>query len=178
MPTSALRHVDVDYTLRIAEMPALLESLTHEVVSDPPARPTNGRLAIETRIALEDNALELGMNNFGEPAFFTCPTCNGSMISLQEGSFRRFRCHTGHAFTPVALARNAREQVERTLFSAMAHLEEHEVLLLQMEQEALVQGRTEAAARLAKEAKAIRQLVLRTRELAMDPALSVDADET
>jgi two-component system chemotaxis response regulator CheB len=179
MPQSAVRHVEVDYTLRIAEMPAVLESLMHEEVPDMSVqgRGTDGRLAVETRIAMEDKPLELGMPALGTPSFFTCPTCQGSMIALREGSFRRYRCHTGHAFTPATLAQDARDHVERTLFSAMAHLEEHEVLLLQMEQDALDCGSADTAARYGRDAKAIRQLVMRTRELAMDPALSPKSDD-
>ncbi|HEU4625485.1 MAG TPA: chemotaxis protein CheB [Steroidobacteraceae bacterium] len=177
MPRSALRHVEVDYTLRIDQMPDVLESLQHEEVPDPPPRTTrNSLLAVETRVALGENARDSGMAALGEQSFFTCPICQGSMIAVHDGSFRRFRCHTGHGFTPASLAEQSLEQVERSLFAAMAQLEEYEVLLHELEQDALANGRADAAARFRREAQGIRQLVLRTRELAIDPSLSPPAD--
>jgi two-component system, chemotaxis family, protein-glutamate methylesterase/glutaminase len=176
MPRSALQHVAVDYTLTLNAMPAVLESLTHEEVHEP--QPShNGQLAAETSVALGAYALTSGVAAYGERSFYTCPTCQGSMNGIRDGAFRRYRCHTGHAFTAASLAAGSLAYVERTLFSAMAHLEEHEVLLLELEQDALTQGHAAAAARFAREAKAIRQLVMRARELAIDPALSPKAED-
>jgi two-component system chemotaxis response regulator CheB len=172
MPSSALRHVDVDHTLAIAEMPDILHSLTREKLSEPePRAMSNRNLAIETRIALGENALQHGVRAIGTPSFYTCPECYGSMIAIEDGSFRRFRCHTGHGFTPAALAQEGLARVEQTLWSALAQLEEHEVLLSELEKEARERARLEEAARYAAQATEARHLAARVRTLALAPAL-------
>jgi len=123
MPNSALRYVEVDYTLRVAEMPAVIDALTREHVPESEWRATRNE-------------------RFELPFELTGPR------------------------------RDSLGEAEDTLFSAMSHLEKHEVLLLQMEQDALANGRKVAAARFGGEAKAVRQLVMRTRELALDAAFS------
>ena len=47
------------------------------------------------------------------------------MVAIEEGPIRRFRCHTGHGFTAGALSDRAVTQIEKTLWAALAQLEEH-----------------------------------------------------
>jgi len=89
----------------------------------------NDFLSIETRVSLEDNALELGVRKLGAPSFHTCPDCGGSMVGIVEGPITRFRCHTGHAFTQRALAHQRASEIEKTLWSALAQLGEFQTLL-------------------------------------------------
>lgn len=65
----------------------------------------------------------------GEIAPFTCPDCNGALVSLKEGNRVRYRCHTGHAFTASTLLAGLTESVEETLWAAMRGLEETAMLL-------------------------------------------------
>ena len=34
---------------------------------------------------------------------YTCPECHGVLVQLQDGDFTRFRCHTGHAYSPSSI---------------------------------------------------------------------------
>ena len=164
MPLSALRYVAVDYTLALGDIPAQLELLTRQPWQPREvAAMSHEPLEIETRIALGDDALQAGVRSLGEPSFQTCPECHGSMVAIRSGQLQRFRCHTGHAFTSESLAESARRFIEDTLWSALAQLEQYQVLL--------DQGSDAKAARRAKELKA---LSLRVRHLAMDPALRPD----
>lgn len=173
MPLSALQHVRVDHVVKIAEMPAVLASLT----AAPPVTSMEGdmtdeKLRIENRIALEDNAIELGIRELGAPSFFTCPECHGSMVAIKNGTFLRFRCHTGHGFTARSLSEEGRQQIEKTLWAALAQLEEREVLLGEMGQSARgLEAGAEAADRYAMERDETHRLVKRLRDLLTDPAL-------
>jgi two-component system chemotaxis response regulator CheB len=94
------------------------------------------------------------------------------MVAIDEGSIRRFRCHTGHGFTADALAERGLPQVERTLWAAVAQLEEHETILRELEQSAKDREDSPAAAHYAARAGDAERFASMLRELAKDPALS------
>lgn len=173
MPRSALRHVEADHVVTLAEIPKLLVSLTQSTPtaskgSDMP----NHNIEIETRIALEDNAFELGVRGLGSPSFYTCPECHGSMVAIKEGTFTRYRCHTGHAFSPMTLADISRDQIEKTIYAALAQTEERAALLVEMEHTLRDQPDGEkSAARYASEREKTQGLKTRLRELLGDFAL-------
>ena len=172
MPRSALRHVNVDYTLKLAEIADVLRVLTASETHEEGRRMPHEKLEIETRIALEDNALEIGVRALGTASFYTCPDCSGTMIAIQDGSFLRFRCHTGHAHTANSLAEHALPKIEGTLWSALAQLEEREVLFQELERRARDDSSLNLAADYAREASETRRLLLRVREVVLDPVLS------
>lgn len=173
MPASAARHVRVDHVSTLAEMPALLVSLVRSrLEASPETRMPDEKLRIENAIALErQKALEGGVRRLGEQSFFTCPDCHGSMVAIEDGTFKRYRCHTGHGFTPAALSERGLEEIEKRLWSALAHLEEREVLLHEMEQsvrELTTDGET--AERYSEQRQDTRRVADRVRELLHDPA--------
>ena len=129
MPLSALKHVRVDHALQVAEMPRILSALIAQPLEGEIVLPPNEKLEIENRIALEDNAIEVGARSLGSPSVFTCPECHGSMVAINDGSIRRFRCHTGHGFTEGSLSEKSLARVEETLWSALAQMEERVTLL-------------------------------------------------
>jgi len=168
MPESALRQVSVDYTLKLADMGKALRLLTREevvVAEDPDLR--GSPLEIETSIALGESAIDKGIRELGDPTVFTCPDCHGVMFGIRESPVPRFRCHTGHAYTREALAAHTLPEVEKTLWMALAQLEEHEILLRQ-----LAESDAHAAEQAAEQVTRTRRLRLRLRSLLRDPALS------
>jgi two-component system chemotaxis response regulator CheB len=88
------------------------------------------QLAVETQIAREDGALETGILNLGSMSPYSCPECHGVLVQLQDGSFTRFRCHTGHAYSLSSLLAEVTESLENSLWSALRLMDE-KVLLLQ-----------------------------------------------
>jgi two-component system chemotaxis response regulator CheB len=172
MPMSAIRHVDVDHVLEVAAMGNVLRELTREDLSIPEgAGMPSKSLEIESRIALGDQALHRGVRALGEPSFYTCPDCHGSMIAIREGDLARFRCHTGHGYTAAALHQRGMLEVDETLWGVLAQLEEQEVLLQDLARAAQASERPRAAEAYAAKSNQIRQLADRLRELAQDPAL-------
>jgi two-component system chemotaxis response regulator CheB len=117
MPESAKKHVKVDYVLTLAEIPEVLRKLTAQVEFQRKANMPGDKLEIENRIALEGDALSTGVRSLGQPSFYTCPECHGSMVAIQEGSIKRFRCHTGHGFTAESLLEEALPRIENSLWA-------------------------------------------------------------
>src|SRR5262245_37889610 len=78
MPVAALRHVNVDYCLPIAEISALLPSLVRgRVEKGEGVIPMSDRLRIEVEVAANDKR-HPDILQLGPPSIFTCPECHGS----------------------------------------------------------------------------------------------------
>ena len=130
MPLNALKYVDVDHTVDIADMAPLLERLTAEdAAPGKDVKMTSEEMKAEIRIARGEGDFRSDFASLGEPSSLTCPECHGSMRRIREGPHRRFRCHTGHAFGEDALESTQNVSIEMTLTQALALLEEQELLL-------------------------------------------------
>lgn len=131
MPFSAIHATEVDYVLPAAELAALLVQLSQERAAAPSEDAMNDdeQTQIEIRIAAGENALEAGVMQLGAPSPFTCPECHGVLLSLKDGEQRRYRCHTGHAFSADSLLAAVTSGSEDQLWSAQRSLEESQLLL-------------------------------------------------
>lgn len=127
MPTSALTHVQVDYRLPAAGLaPTLLRLVREPASGDGSAVPPDIQL---------DQAISAGVGNpmeklnaIGARSRFTCPECSGVLWEIDDAKPRRFRCHTGHAFTLRTLASTQDLSTDEALWSAMRALQEREAL--------------------------------------------------
>jgi two-component system chemotaxis response regulator CheB len=163
MPANAVRQVEVDYVLRLAEMPAVLVRLAREEVA-PMAEPAPDDMRVETKVAMGDNAIEGGVESLGPPSAFTCPECRGSLLELKARGGLRFRCHTGHAYSAGTLLAEMTGSVEDTLWGAVRAVQESALLMRHIARHAWDAGDVAAAAayeRKAAEAEARAELVRR-----------------
>jgi two-component system chemotaxis response regulator CheB len=131
MPESALREVEVDYSVPVSEMAPLLIRLTGEQALEWPqiSMDDNKKTEMEILIAAEESAFEIGVMELGEISPFTCPDCHGVLIKIKDGKLVRFRCHTGHAFSADTLLANITERIEDSMWGAMREMEESIMLL-------------------------------------------------
>lgn len=129
MPLSALRHVEVDFCVRLKEMGPLLARLAVTAVDEKGEKPVSEDLETEVKIAQEDNAISSGILKWGEPSLFACPECHGVLMQLKEGANLRFRCHTGHAYSLETLLSEITESTESTLWNAVRSVEESILLM-------------------------------------------------
>jgi two-component system, chemotaxis family, protein-glutamate methylesterase/glutaminase len=175
MPTNAKQNVKVDHCLEIAKIAEILPVLIGEPSSKEEDYPVSDVLEIETKIALEENALEANIMKLGDPSGFTCPECHGALIQINNSSLTRFRCHTGHSFSMRSLLTGVTESTEEALWGALRALDESIMLLTHMSQHAEEVGQSDMAKLMAvkaeeakSQAKLIRTAVLSRNTVDLD----------
>jgi two-component system, chemotaxis family, protein-glutamate methylesterase/glutaminase len=170
MPRSALSQVEVDYSVRAADIGPLLVMLVNQPLKETPSVEAEliARLEAELDIASGDYALDKGFTRIGKLSPLTCPNCHGSLVAMEEDSMVRFRCHTGHAYSAVTLSNAMLEQMSDTVQESLRALEENAMLFETMARQFEKAGRPEPAAALFKRAtlarehaRALHQFVLR-----------------
>jgi len=138
MPQSALRHVEVDHSLPVSELAALLVRLTGEGQrregKDDMDDQELHRLKVEVEVARNERAYQRGILALGEVVPLTCPECHGALVQLREGTQLRFRCHTGHAFTADTLLSGITQSSEDKAYELLRLLEETDILLRRLAQ--------------------------------------------
>lgn len=148
MPCNALLRVKADYCVPLAEMSQLLVQLVNdESWADVEATKMPKHIEIEVDIAKADNPLKAGVLELGHPSSFACPECHGVLLELTEANRIRFRCHTGHAYSPESLMADLNESVEAALWRAVRSVQESARLMQHLaEHAASVRGAPAAAA--------------------------------
>jgi len=169
MPESALRNVEVDRVLRLADMGRALEQMVAENLAAARGTPREVPewVRVENRFAQEDGGME-ALSRIGAPSTFTCPECHGTLWELHGVAPKRFRCHTGHAFTERHLCEQQGEAVEESLWSAVRALAEKEKLLRQMAESALGMGYAQTAGEYLEQAAEAQRSGEVLRRLLMD----------
>lgn len=87
---------------------------------------------IEAKIAQRVLSDLPSVEALGEQVPFNCPDCGGVLWQMAEGKMRRYRCHTGHAFTASVLLAQQTAKIEETLWVALRMFEERQNLLVKM----------------------------------------------
>lgn len=163
MPESALRTVEIDYVVPLAQMGSLLVQLVQMPHPKPPLPieiPSD--LQIEAAIAERVVGTTKQVSQLGHLVPFTCPDCGGNLWQIDHGQLLRYRCHTGHAFTADALAESSRLSLEETLWVALRMMEERKNLLGSMASAS--HGSTRTAAQQHERLNELRRHVNRLRE--------------
>src|SRR5262249_22711735 len=98
-----------------------LKELSHREIEEPTME-QDAALDFENRIAMASRfSTDFDTRKLGAPSGYTCPDCNGSLISIGDG---HFRCHVGHAWTADALLAARDTEVEGALWVALRSLQE------------------------------------------------------
>jgi two-component system chemotaxis response regulator CheB len=105
MPLSALREIEADYTVRLADMGSLLCSLAVGEVGEKVTR-------VE-RITMEPTLTDL-----------TCPDCRGTIWEVQRGNGVEYRCRVGHTYSPKSMLAEHFSAQEKALYAAIVALQE------------------------------------------------------
>jgi two-component system chemotaxis response regulator CheB len=159
MPLNALKNVDIDHCIPVAEIGSLLVELTKNRAAAAPSASATELKQIETevRIASSANAFQLGIMEVGELTPFTCPECHGALVQLREGKLRRFRCHTGHAYSTSALLAGVTASVGQLLWQVTRGLEECVMLLEKSGQQYADSGARDVAEHFLQKARETEQ---------------------
>ena len=152
MPRSALAAVQPDYCVPLSEIAPLLQRLVGTLAAPVPAPvpvPVPEQVIREVAINKGDASME-NVAAIGSPSSLTCPDCGGSLWEVKETRPLRYRCHTGHAYSSISLARAQQENSELALRNGVRALRERELLLRRVAAIAEATGdRKQAAAGVA-----------------------------
>jgi two-component system chemotaxis response regulator CheB len=122
MPRNALEIVDVDASMALGDLPALLARLAQEPPG-PPKQPPYELLA-EVEMSRTESGNIGKLNEIGELAPLTCAECGGPLWQIKDDKITRYRCRTGHSYTAKALAAAISDEVERSLWVAVQMMDE------------------------------------------------------
>jgi two-component system, chemotaxis family, protein-glutamate methylesterase/glutaminase len=155
MPLSALRDIEVDHTVRLAEMgPLLVKLATQDRKRGAAEGEALGRKEMEPKLT------EL-----------TCPDCRGTIWEVPRGNSVEFRCRVGHAYSPRSMLAEHFVAQERVMWAAVVAMEEGAVLARLLEQylepEMRERLRTESRQR-QEQAAALRQVLNDRNGFALD----------
>jgi two-component system, chemotaxis family, protein-glutamate methylesterase/glutaminase len=127
MPFNVLYNVDVDYRIPASDIPYVLDDLDTKPVPPEMEPPADIRIEAEINIRMTSNINRL--SDIGSHSNYTCPDCGGNLWEINDGIIKRYRCHTGHAYTEKLLLESKSEQLEESLWVAIRLLEERRNLL-------------------------------------------------
>ena len=168
MPRNAMRYLEVDHIVPAAALGNLVSRLVLESVDVEAAPPPPAEMIQETRIARMDREALDTEDKPGVQSIVACPDCRGVLWEIQEGDLLRFRCRTGHAYSPETLIDAQREGVETALWEALRATEERVSLRRRLVQQAkerrldsLVIHFEDQAREAEKTAESLRNLLLK-----------------
>lgn len=174
MPKSAIAHVEVDYVLRLDEISPVLVRLVQEAIEGNATIPLEEE--VPQWVRLENNFAVQGvemdsLERLAKPSTYTCPECHGALWELTNQAPRRFRCHTGHAYSEGTLIVLQVEKVEDAIWTAMRALQERKMLMRRMAEDALARERFEESAdytvqadEAERSAEVLRDMIMRQSE--------------
>ena len=121
MPRNAIAAHVADHVVSAGAAGRLFDELSErpdeEVTTD-----SAPHLEVENSIAMKPRYSDaVDAETLGPPSGFTCPDCNGSLMSVGGANYR---CRVGHAWTPEALLRARDRETENALSVALRSLEE------------------------------------------------------
>jgi two-component system chemotaxis response regulator CheB len=158
MPGSAVDNVAVDHVLALADIGETLARLAKEPAieqtteqEDIPMSNGDDELEMEADIAEMNPGAMHATDRPGNPSVFACPHCHGSLFELRDGQLTRFRCRTGHAYSPESLLAAQSDGVEGALWTALRALEEKAALLQRMLERGRERGQKSSMNMLSKQ---------------------------
>jgi two-component system chemotaxis response regulator CheB len=121
MPRNAIAARIVDHEVSAGAAGRLFAKLAERAQEEVAMEP-DPAMELENQIAMGPRFSDpFGAEELGPPSGFTCPDCNGSLMSVGSTNYR---CRVGHAWTPEALFRARDKETENALWIALRSLEE------------------------------------------------------
>ena len=162
MPINALRQVAADHVWSAEDMGAEIAKLV-SCPAGPSVAPSD-EILLEVEIAGLAGADPVAI---WRPTNFACPECNGVLSEIVEGDTRRFRCHSGHAFSERSLSYFMNEDIGRALAAALRALQERTMFFNRMadraadsQNQVLMKRYRDLAGDTSRDAKMIRDLMV------------------
>lgn len=121
MPQNAIAAGVVDHQAAAAALGGLLARLADSKVEETVMEP-DINMELENRIAMGKRfGVQFDAEALGPPSGYTCPDCNGSLMTMSD---KGYRCRVGHAWTAESLLNARDDEVEGALWIALRSLQE------------------------------------------------------
>jgi two-component system chemotaxis response regulator CheB len=174
MPRSALENVEVDHCVALDQIAPLLARLVgSQSFAVPPPVPVE----VNREVAINKGAASMEqLEGIADPSPLTCPDCGGGLWEMKDPKPLRYRCHTGHAYSALSLARAQQDAAEHALWASVRALAERENLLRRVASIAEATGEHAQAAAGRAQAERLREQIRILREVAQTPSAALDAD--
>lgn len=165
MPASVCENVEVDRCVPRA----LLADTLINAVGVPAAAPLGvpAWIVREQRVSEGEADPMEDLNQIGKPSVFACPDCDGVLWEILDSKPKRFRCHTGHAFSLRSLEYTQATNTNRALWSAIRALQERETLLTELVADNRQRRNDEEVVRLEARLREISEQTARLHEIAV-----------
>lgn len=129
MPQNAFNAGVLDRQANAADIGAVLKELAEREIKES-IMERDAAMELENRIAMTSRfSTDFDTQELGPASGFTCPDCNGSLVTVGEDNFR---CRVGHAWTPDSLLAARDDEVENALWIALRSLQEKAKLSRQL----------------------------------------------
>ncbi|HEY6235086.1 MAG TPA: chemotaxis protein CheB [Candidatus Elarobacter sp.] len=157
MPRNAMENVAVDAVLRLDAMAEALTRFAQEA----------GSLSVAVAIPPREELTE--------PSLFSCPDCGGVLSHVEADGVVRFRCRTGHAYSPRTLFSEQEHGLEEALWVALRALVERTDLSERLAKRSRRRGFLAAAHRFDQQAAVARRRAEVVRAAMETPQSAIDA---
>jgi two-component system, chemotaxis family, protein-glutamate methylesterase/glutaminase len=166
MPRPALRYLEVDHCLPLAEIaPALVRLAQTPAATKETDMPPDMEERADAIIRQQVAAIGRGEGT-DRPALVSCPDCGGTIWRFQLDGLTRFQCREGHRYTAESFLARQAESLEQALWTAVRTLDERATIFRKLAHHARTHHDLAAAERWAREAdeahrraKVLRQLL-------------------
>lgn len=151
MPLNALREVDADYMVPVAQIGPLLARLAE---GGGEKRTSVGGIDMEPKLT-----------------DVTCPDCRGTIWEMPRGSGVEFRCRVGHCYSPKSMLAEHFATQEKALYAAIVALEEGASLALRLAPrvgEPAAQNLHDEARRREEEAESLKRILRERKTFDLD----------
>ncbi|MGH8866906.1 MAG: chemotaxis protein CheB [Actinomycetes bacterium] len=171
MPTSARDRAGADLVADANRLADAVVQRCAEVVDESLAVPAEITLRQEADVAHGDPE-SFDEDRVGGPSGLTCPDCQGSLYTVEDGPLLRFRCRVGHAWSMDSLAQQHEQSVETALWTALRTLEEKADFCARLASRAISEERPHTAQRLHHSIETARRSADKIKELLaeLDPS--------
>jgi two-component system chemotaxis response regulator CheB len=127
MPANAISNVEIDLCAPLQQIAAALRRYARAPPRSSGKAPAPSWLALENRILKEGGGIR-ELRQIASPSSYACPASGGVLFEMHQRRPTRYRCHTGHSYTALALLQDQQVVIEESLRSALRALDEKEYL--------------------------------------------------
>jgi two-component system chemotaxis response regulator CheB len=144
MPLHAMQFAGADHVVSLEKIPKLLVDLVAELAAQDETLPSG---------KADPMADDEDPHPDGEPSYFTCPDCGGTLWEHDEHGLLRFRCRVGHAYSTEGLLGGQLGALESALWAAVVALEERRDLAAKLGRRLEQRGSRSSSRRFLRESE-------------------------